>query len=151
MKLRALNIEKKGKITMNNVIELYPRQKEYFDLFDDCLHKHQSKLLSSEQRAWGKTTILNEIGFTYQALGYDVLLITQCPNSNEHFATDFIDPNGDYHRTLCRTRKNTVAIIDEYDYHVYTDNIERKSWVTFNELLKELGDYNIPYVGFVKL
>ena len=69
-------VVRKKKVKEIELLELYPRQKEYFNLFDQCLQKHKSKLLSSEQRAWGKTTILNEIGFTYQALGYDVLLVT---------------------------------------------------------------------------
>jgi hypothetical protein len=124
-------------IKINN-LELMSRQKEYYNLFDQCLQKYESKLFSSEQRGWGKTTILNEIGFTYQALGYDVLIVTKHIDSNEHYATLLFDYVSTTDRFIHNPNK-TIAIIDEYNY--------------FNENCQDIINYfterKIPYVGFV--
>ena len=108
----------------------------FFDIFDDCLQKKQHKVYSSDRRAWGKTTILNELGITYQALGYEVLLLTMFPNSNEHFATRCINDERDL-RGLPRDK--TIMIVDEYKI------LNDKNHYLFNAIEK----LDIPYVGFM--
>jgi hypothetical protein len=113
------------------------------DLFDYLLQQRESKIYSSDRRAWGKTTIINEIGLTYQALGYEVLLFTQHSNSNNHFATQYIP--SDYNSRHLRGYPigKTIAIFDEYD-------LPPKSIINDigNELLITLEQLQIPYVGF---
>ena len=111
----------------------------FFDIFDDCLQKKQHKVYSSDRRAWGKTAIINEIGFTYQALGYEVLLITQFPNANEHFASRCIFNEWEF---AGMKREKTIVIIDEYD-------VQKNYDARF--LMEELRQLNIPYVGFAKI
>lgn len=117
-------------------------QQFWFDRFDECLQKRLSYLSSSEDRGWGKTTVLNEIGFTYQALDYDVLLITEYPESNVHYATKYIGSIRDLYGV--RTNK-TICIFDEY--RVFSE-IRRKREFFIN-VIDELNRMNIPYVGFV--
>ena len=91
----------------------------------------------SDDRGWGKTTILNEIGFVYQALGYEVYLITQFTDTcHRHYATCFVDNETN---VLRRSSRKAIAIIDEYD-------INQK----FIDLINELELRQIPYVGFAK-
>jgi AAA+ ATPase superfamily predicted ATPase len=116
-------------------MELYQRQKEYMDLFETYLLNGESKLLSSKQRRWGKTTILNEIGLTYQLLGYRVFLITQYPNSNEHVATNYVS-NAESIRGY---KEKSIALIDEYYY--FDENLR--------DILHVFDKLDIPYVGFV--
>lgn len=86
----------------------------------------------------GKTTILNEIGFTYQALGYDVFLVTSSFQGVHHFChTTF---NGEEDRRKIDPRKKAIAIIDEF-------NTEDDR---FHEIIECLEAYGVPYVGFVK-
>lgn len=79
-------------------------------------------------------------------MGYEVLLITQFPNANEHYATKYIplDSNS-RHLKGCPIGK-TIAIIDEYDLLpksiIYNIN---------NELLETLEQLHIPYVGFANV
>ena len=108
-------------------------------MFDQCLQQRKNKLLSSQQRAWGKTTILNEIGFTYQALGYDVLLVTTHSESNEHIATMYFDYVFTKARLLADYGK-TIVIVDEYDY----------CDLNFQEIMEFFDKKKIPYVGFVR-
>ena len=118
----------------------------FFDIFDNYLQNKQSKLYHSDRRAWGKTTILNELGFTYQALGYEVLLITQFSNANEHFATKYIPLAFSSRHLRGYPVGKTIAIIDEYD-------LLPKSIIysVENELLDTLKQLQIPYVGFANM
>lgn len=118
-------------------MKLTKKQKIFYESFDSQLQARLNNLVSAEDRAWGKTTILNEIGFTYQALGYNVLLLTNCSNSIEYFATRYI--------TIASSlrgfnRNKTIVIIDEC-------NINDGE---FKEILKTLDELKIPYVGFVR-
>ena len=116
-------------------IELNDRQQVYFDLFDKKLQDGTGCIISSYERQWGKTTIVNEIGFTYQALGYQVFLLTKFPQSNEHFANKYVASESD----ICGIGGNKcIAIIDEYDIKNYADS----------SLLDCLEYCNIPCVGF---
>ena len=124
---------------MFNNIELTKEQQLFFDIFDNYLQNRQNKLYPSDRRAWGKTTIINEIGFTYQALGYEVLLITHFPNANEHFANRCIFNEWEFSGV---NREKTIVIIDEYD-------VQKNYDARF--LLEELRQLNIPYVGFAKI
>ena len=111
----------------------------FFDIFDNYLQNKQNKLYPSGRRAWGKSTIMNEIGFTYQALGYEVLLITQFPNANEHFASKCIFNEWEFAGVK---REKAIVIIDEYD-------VQKNYEARF--LLEALKQLNIPYVGFAKI
>lgn len=73
----------------------------------------------------------------YQALGYEVYLITQFTNTcHVHYATRFM---GDEMCVRGLSLK-AIGIIDEYDVRL----------PLFNDLLKELESRHIPYVGFAK-
>lgn len=128
------------------LIKLTKEQQLFFDIFDNYLQNKQSKLYHSDRRAWGKTTILNELGFTYQALGYEVLLITQFSNANEHFATKYIPLAFSSRHLRGYPVGKTIAIIDEYD-------LLPKSIIysVENELLDTLKQLQIPYVGFANM
>jgi len=118
-------------------MNLTQEQQYYYDLFDKALNNGENFVVFSDRRGWGKTTIVNEIGFTYQALGYMVFLITQFPNSNEHFVTKVISSECDFDfRNL--NYKKCVAIIDEYD----------PCTEQYINIIKRLNECNIPYVGF---
>lgn len=110
------------------------------------MQNKQNKLYPSDRRAWGKTAILNELGFTYQALGYEVLLITQFPNANEHFATKYIPSDFNSRHLRGYPIGKTIVIIDEYD-------LLPKSIVygIENELLNTLKQLQIPFVGFANV
>lgn len=79
---------------------------------------------------------INEIGLIYQALGYEVLLVTKYNNSNEHFATRTVS---NFESIYGINPHKTIAIIDEHNY--YDDN--------FQDIIKFFTEAKIPYVGFV--
>lgn len=110
------------------------KQEEVYNDFAKTINNKETKFLSSKDRAWGKSYVLNELGFELQALGYRVFLLTEFPNSQEHFATDFIDS---LNRFKGLSRDKTVVIVDEYRY--------RKTL----EILEYCTFYKIPMVGFV--
>lgn len=118
---------------------LISKQQFWFNRFDECLQKRLSYLKSSKDRGWGKTTVLNEIGFIYQALGYNVILVTQFPNSNEHYACLLFD-NIFLKSVFLSDYSKTIVIVDEYDYQ---DS-------NFRDIVEFFNDKKIPYVGFVR-
>ena len=110
------------------------QQQEVFNSFDCALQNRQSVLLNSAERGWGKTLIVNEIGFTYQALGYDVWLVSRFPAS--YYATQKIDATRAHIASICITNK-TIAIVDD---------IPNRGVLL--KVLGELEERGIPYVGF---
>ena len=106
------------------------------NIFNDLLTAVEQKRfvgLSSHQRGIGKTTILNELAFTLQALGYVVYLLTPYKNQ-EYFAHKFISNNTN---DLRGVRGNIVVIADEARYCMMDDLF------TYCRL------YGIPVVGFI--
>jgi len=87
-------------------------------------------------RGVGKTYLLNELGFTLQALGYKVLVYT--PNKKmEYFAENFIY-SSDNLRGIDNLK--TVILFDEVE--VFSDEAQ--------ELIKLFKQLRIPIVGFVR-
>lgn len=117
--------------------ELTLKQQEFFDkLFLSC-QNHKIDLYSSEKRAWGKTTIINELGFTLQALGYTVYILTPYRNQ-EYCGEKFVSLDScDFRDFRGIPRDNIVILADEV----------RISKIT--ELIKFCDYHNIAVVGFV--
>lgn len=115
-------------------MNLNEKQQEYFDLFDNNLQVNVSYIVIDNDRQWGKTTILNEIGLTYQALGYEVILLTKYPQANNHFATRYVSNMNDLQRINLDDDK-IIAIVDEYDIG--------------EEIIDCLQKYDVPIVGFI--
>ena len=93
-----------------------------------------------EYRGKGKTYLLNELGLTLQALGFEVLVYTPYTKM-EYFAENFIyssDYTSDNPRRIDKLK--TVILFDE----VEIDNDETQ------ELIKFFKKYRIPVVGFVR-
>ncbi len=90
---------------------------------------------NGKYRCVGKTYLLNELGFTLQALGYKVLVYT--PYKREYFAERFIY-NSDNSRGIDRLK--TVILFDEVE--MYKDETQ--------ELIKLFKQLQIPVVGFVR-
>jgi hypothetical protein len=114
---------------------LTKKQKEIYKSFIATIIDKDIRLLTSEQRSWGKSYILNELGLTLQALGYKVYLLTMHHNSQEHFADDlFPDDTWDYRGKL---RDKMVILVDEYKIS------------KIQLILEFCTEYKIPIVGFV--
>lgn len=113
---------------------LTEKQKEIYKSFIGAIIDKNIQLLSSKDRAWGKTYILNELGFRLQAIEYRVFLLTEHMNHQEHFATDILTDVNDFKGT---PKRKLVLIVDEYKYCKMID-------------IREYCDYfKIPIVGFV--
>ena len=66
---------------------LTSEQNKVYKDFQAVIIDKEIGLLSSEQRAWGKTYILNELGFLLQALEYRVFLLSEYLNHHEQNAS----------------------------------------------------------------
>ena len=120
-------------------MELTLGQQIYFDTFDIHLSFKKSFLLPSDGRRFGETTVINEIGFLYQALGYEVLLFTENILTEEMFATKYISDVKDLFGIKL---DNCIAVFDGYNL---TPDYEK------NEIIQRLECLKIPYVGFARL
>lgn len=117
--------------------ELTPKQQEYFDKLLLSCTNHEIDLYSSEERAWGKTVTLNELGFTLQALGYTVYILTPYRNQ-EYCGEKFISLDScDYRDFSNIPRDNIVVLADEVRL------LMMKDFIDF------CRSYNIALVGFV--
>ena len=110
-------------------------QQERFDEFEEAIHRKQMLFRNGKYRCVGKTYLLNELGFTLQALGYKVLVYT--PYKREYFSERFIY-NSDNSRGIDRLK--TVILFDEVE--MYKDETQ--------ELIKLFKQLQIPVVGFVR-
>ena len=115
---------------------LTKKQGEIYKSFVQTIVDKDMKLLSSEQRQWGKSYILNELGLELQALGYRVFLLTEFVNHQEHFATDFIDMNS-LNKFRGLDREIIVVLVDEYRYRKMA------------EILDFCSYHKIAVVGFI--
>lgn len=106
---------------MNNYLyktidELTTEQITYVNIFNEYINNFykntltESLIISSKARGWGKTTVINHLGYEYQMKGYEVLLITNFPKS-VHIATKDIT-NTEYPRFFIRNNKS-IIIVDE--------------------------------------
>ena len=110
-------------------------QQFIFDEFEKTIQNKKILLKSSEQRAWGKSYTLDELGYVFQALGYEVYLLTMFPYSQEHIASDsFPNDPWDFRG---RSRNKMVVLVDEYKYSKML------------EILEFCEEHRIPIVGFV--
>lgn len=91
-------------------------------------------LKSNIERGMGKTRVINEIGLTYQALGYEVILMT--PYDDEHIATVLLRNRIEDIKYCFPTK--TICLVDEWDFHNKNTN----------EFLYYLKRYKVPIVGF---
>jgi hypothetical protein len=118
---------------MEYIEKLTEYQQNIFDVMLNMSELKQNYLLSSEDRGIGKSTILNKLSFTLQALGYCVCLLTPFPR--EYFATNIISLYPNDYRGI---NKNSVVIVDETRYGIMMD-----------DFLDYCKLKNIPVIGFV--
>jgi AAA+ ATPase superfamily predicted ATPase len=102
--------------------------------FLEVIENKQNLLLSSEDRRIGKTYILNELGFTLQALGYKVYILTPY-REQEYYADKFTSCDAKDFQGLFMDK--SVVIADEARYMMMYDI------VGYCEYRK------IPIVGYV--
>ena len=117
-------------------MELTAYQNWYLKMFEYYIQRNQSKLFSSDERGWGKSTILKELSYTYQILGYKIYLLSSCPNVTKVFCDKYIY-NSENIRGISRSK--TIVIVDEYNY--MNDG--------FIKVLEYCEAFDIPVVGFV--
>lgn len=111
-------------------------QQERFDEFEKAIHRKEMLFRNGRIRQFGKTYILNELGFTLQALGYEVYVNTPFTQL-EYFAERFI--HNDYDLRGINILK-TVILFDESKI----DNDKTQG------ILKYCKSCQIPVVGFVR-
>jgi hypothetical protein len=113
---------------------LTEKQQEVLDNFLEAIEQGKNLLLSSENRRIGKTYILNELGFTLQALGYNVFVLTPY-KEQEYYANKFISDGIDRFKGF--NREKLVILADEARYLMMDDIME------YCEYRK------VPIVGYV--
>lgn len=114
---------------------LTEHQQFIFDEFEKTIQNREILLKSSEHRVWGKSYILDELGYVFQALGYEVHLLTMFPYSQEHIASDSFPD--DLWRFRGKSRNKMIILVDEYKYSKIL------------KILEFCEEYKIPMVGFV--
>lgn len=112
---------------------LTKQQQGIFDRFEKTILKREMLLLPSDNRGIGKTTILNELAFTYQALGYRTFVLTPC--QQEYFAEKYIPNNPMFYRGYFGC--DAIVIIDEAKFN------------DIQEFLQYCKYRKTPVVGFV--
>lgn len=121
----------------NMVEKLTTKQNAFYSEIERAILNKEFALYNSNwyDRGWGKTTVINEIGFTYQALGYTVYILSPC--RTEYFACKLINKKEDLRGIK---RDNLIVLVDEVlrDSELYT---EVKSFCQ---------QFNIPIVGFIR-
>lgn len=81
----------------------------------DCMKEHAEKfgisVFSAKDRGFGKTTIINNLGLEFQALGYNVILVTPT-YLGEYIANEKLNISD----SSCRGKvisENYVILVDE--------------------------------------
>lgn len=92
-------------------------------------------IIMTRKRKLGKTTILNELGLTLQALGYTVYVFSLSIHI-EYCACGFIQNEDDLFNGLIKG--NLVVLLDEGNYNLDL----------YKKVRKTCNKYNIPVVGF---
>lgn len=117
-------------------IELSKKQEYYHEMFVSAVVNRDNVFISSDKRNWGKTIILNELGYTLQALGYKVYILT-ISNLMEYCADEFIIFYPE--KFEGKLNDKSVVLVDEVYY--------------YNPNFQNFTDYslsrNTPIVGFV--
>ncbi len=119
---------------MEYIKKLDKIQQKIFDVMLNMVKAKQNYLLSSADRGIGKTTILNELAFTLQAIGYKVYLLNPHP-VKDYYVNNILTYDIQSFRGLFKS--NVVLIADEARYEMMDD------------LLEYCKDKRIPIVGFV--
>lgn len=109
-------------------------QQKAFDKFLKRIEQKDMLLLSSEERRIGKTTTLNELALTLQALGYIVYVLTPY-QKQEYFAHKFISTDRSNYTNL--NVDKLVIIVDE----------EKRN--KMDEIIEYCDFRKIPVVGYV--
>lgn len=122
------------------LIKLTEQQQKIFNEFLDSVEKKENNIISSDQKQIGKTTILNELGFDLQALGYKVFVYTPYKNQ-DYYANGFIYEGLHNFRGL--KRDYIVVIVDELN----RESIREQN--NFKELLEFCEYGKIPIVGYI--
>jgi len=119
---------------------LTPHQQKFFDEFDAALQDDRSLLIpvSKFDRGNGKTTLLNELAFTYQALGYEVILFNKVEYPFPFYATKKAKSADDPILRGMSMSAKYIAIIE--NFHADSKELE--------EICTMLVAFRIPYVGF---
>lgn len=118
------------------------KQEISYDALLEGVINNKTTLLPVMGRQYGKTTIINELGLTLQALGYYVIVWTDHPATIEYVADKVFVRLRDYDIKLSfslRGRNNLVILFDEVD----------ASFPHFNYMIHELEARGIPVAGFV--
>lgn len=120
------------------VEKLTMKQEVFYDGMEKAILNKKFALYDPDtfDRGTGKTTVVNEIGFTYQALGYNVYVLSPCRNL-EYYACKMIDKIEDLRGIKIN---NLIILVDE-------ELKELKSYKIIESFCKHL---NIPMVGFVR-
>ena len=88
-------------------MQLNNEQLQDLNRFEEAI-KNGESYICTRDRGFGKTTVLNELGFIYQALGYNVLVLSRRPL--EYYATNWIDNDRDL---LGFDRNKTIMLVDD--------------------------------------
>lgn len=115
-------------------------QQKICDEFLYSVEKKENNIISSDQRRIGKTTILNELAFDLQALGYRVFVYTSYKDQ-DYYADGFIYEGLHNFRGL--KRDYMVVIVDELNITSMRESNNYK------ELLEYCEYGKIPVVGYI--
>lgn len=110
------------------------KQQNVFDVFLHMIKDRQYYLLSSHERATGKTFCLQELSLTLMALGYKVFILTPS-RWVEYFADGYVsEVPKDFRGKLT---DNSVIIVDETRFN------------TMDDILDYCEYRRIPVIGYV--
>ena len=112
---------------------LTKEQQIYYDEFEDTIKEKKNLLYSSHQRAWGKSYILNELGLTLQALGYEVYFFSDY-DTYEFYATKYL------------SRSDNIRGINNYKTVLIVDECRHSRLI---DVLNYCESREIPVVGFI--
>lgn len=111
----------------------------------DCLKEYAESfgigVYSAEDRGFGKTTIINNLGLEFQALGYNVVVVTPT-YFGEYIANEKLNIND----SSCRGKvlsENSIILVDEL-------SIEDLP-ILVKIAKRSRGKRDIKIIGFVRL
>ena len=113
---------------------------EMYNQFSEAINNRTNFILSDcLLKPSSKTHVLNTIGLELQALGYDIILVTE-QVKEEHLATRYIDvESARQWFGMFYVDSKAIVIVDEYN--------SKSS--RFEDFLVYCKSYKIPVVGFV--
>lgn len=113
------------------------RQQMNFDTFVTKVTRNENLLMSSEERGFGKSYVIDKLCDVLMSFGYTVYFLSKC-NSNGRIKrinpSKFINTNKTSYIGI--STDNAVVLVDEANYY----NIE--------ELMEYFNNRNIPVIGY---